>query len=85
MRQTLTFLTLVRTLTAAREIKVLTLRVLCNRAVPRSRVVCAHLRVREGRHIVLQRAQLVHVVLAHDVWSAGQHLARLDERRPQYR
>mmetsp|Transcript_11303 Transcript_11303/g.31615 ORF Transcript_11303/g.31615 Transcript_11303/m.31615 type:complete len:380 (-) Transcript_11303:441-1580(-) len=43
------------------------------------------LRVRERRHIVLQHAQLVHVVLAHDVRSVGQDLARLDERRPQPR
>lgn len=35
--------------------------------------------VREGRHVVLQRAQLVHVVLPHDVGAGGQDLAGLDE------
>ena len=43
----------------------------------------AHDGVCEGRHVVLQHAQLVHVVLSHDVWPAGQHLPQLDEARPQ--
>mmetsp|Transcript_5496 Transcript_5496/g.18589 ORF Transcript_5496/g.18589 Transcript_5496/m.18589 type:complete len:270 (+) Transcript_5496:228-1037(+) len=41
--------------------------------------------VGERRHVVLQHAQLVHVVLADDVRAVGQHLPRLDEGWPKVR
>jgi hypothetical protein len=39
--------------------------------------------IREGRHIILQNAQLVHVVLTNNVWPICQDLARLDVAWPQ--
>jgi hypothetical protein len=35
--------------------------------------------IREGGHVVLERAQFVHVILPHDVGAGGQDLAGLDE------
>mmetsp|Transcript_40763 Transcript_40763/g.68283 ORF Transcript_40763/g.68283 Transcript_40763/m.68283 type:complete len:222 (-) Transcript_40763:719-1384(-) len=35
----------------------------------------------EGRHVVLQDHQLIHVVRPHQVWPVGQHLASLDIAR----
>ena len=39
--------------------------------------------VREGRHVVLEHAELVHVVLPDDVWPIGQDLPCFDVARPQ--
>ena len=42
-----------------------------------------HNGVWEAGHIVLEHAQLIHVVLPHDVRPAGQHLPQLDEAGPK--
>ena len=45
----------------------------------------AHLLIRKRRHIVLQHAQLVHVVLPHNVGPVGKHLGARGEGRRGFR